>query len=150
MSERYSKLFTLSSSLFAKGAPAVIKAGALLKDNESKLLVAQLKLQSITKEKSIKLLKVEITCYDSLQRPIGSPVVHEYLDLSVALGQDFGSKSPIKISEPATRSFSVRIVEVGFSDNSVWSDNGEEWKSVATQELIAPELTDEYAKKGYE
>lgn len=35
MSERYSKLFSLPENLYTTGAPVVIAAGALLKDNQS-------------------------------------------------------------------------------------------------------------------
>ena len=35
MSERYSKVFSLPENLYAEGAPVVIAAGALLKDNQT-------------------------------------------------------------------------------------------------------------------
>lgn len=35
MSERYSRLFALSAPIYAVGAPVVITAGALLKDNQT-------------------------------------------------------------------------------------------------------------------
>ena len=63
MSERYSKLFFLSENLYYEGAPVIIKAGALLKDNNTGNLIAQLKISNIT-DKIIKLLKVQISCFD--------------------------------------------------------------------------------------
>ena len=51
MSERYSRLFSLSENLYAEGAPVLIAAGALLKDNETGKVLAQLKLRSISDKK---------------------------------------------------------------------------------------------------
>ena len=48
MSERYSRLFSLPTNLYAIGSPAIIVAGALLKDNQTGKVLAQLKIQNIT------------------------------------------------------------------------------------------------------
>lgn len=59
MSERYSKLFTLPPNLYSEGAPVVIAAGALLKDNETGKVLAQLKIQNIS-DKPIKAVTVKL------------------------------------------------------------------------------------------
>ena len=148
MSERYTKLFSLAENLYAEGAPIVVKAGALLKDNESNWLIAQLKLHNIS-DKPIKFAKVELTLLDSLNRNIETPVTFEYLDLSAERGTDFGAKTPIKISESTTRGYTVRVLEVGFSDNSVWHDNNNEWEQMPSQTSISSVLEDSTAITGY-
>ena len=49
MSERYVKVFTCDENLYSENAPVIIRAGALLKDTETGRMIAQLKLQSISK-----------------------------------------------------------------------------------------------------
>ena len=148
MSDRYSRIFSLPENLYVQGAPVLIKAGALLKDNESGQLIGQLKLLNIS-NKIVKLAKAEITCLDALGRELGEAIVSEYLDLSAKRGMDFGSKQPIKVANAATRSFSVRIVEVGFADNTVWADPSSEWKPIPKQIPISSVLKSGEAVQGY-
>ena len=63
MAERYTRLFSLSENLYASGAPVLIAAGALLKDNQTGKTLAQLKFKSLS-EKNIKALKVTIAASD--------------------------------------------------------------------------------------
>ena len=42
MSERYTRLFALEENLYSDGSPVVISAGALLKDNQTGAVLAQL------------------------------------------------------------------------------------------------------------
>ena len=64
MSERYSRLFSLSENLYAVGSPVVIAAGTLLKDNQTGRIVAQLKLRSIS-SKTIIGAKVKLRLFDN-------------------------------------------------------------------------------------
>ena len=148
MSERYSRLFSLPENLYTEGSPVVIKAGALLKDNETDRLVAQLKIQSIS-NKTIKLVKVELTCLDSLNRLTGNPVVYEYLDLIIERGEDFGTQTPIKISDYATRAYTVRVTEVGFVDNTVWSNADRDWTTLPKQAPITNVISNRYTLLAY-
>ena len=50
MSERYSKLFSLPENLYAEGAPVIVSAGNLLKDNQTGKVLAQLKIKNITEK----------------------------------------------------------------------------------------------------
>ena len=148
MSERYSRIFTLPAGLHAKESPIIIKAGALLRDNDTNCLLAQLKLCNIS-DKTIKFAKVEITCLDSVGRQIGNAVIFEYLDISVSRDVDFGVKTPIRIAQLSSRSYTVRVVEVGFSDNSVWVDNGNEWISLPSPRGIETVIKDTDTLTGY-
>ena len=132
MSERYSKIFSLSENLYAEGSPVVIKAGALLKDNKENKLIAQLKLQNIS-QKSITRVKVELTSLDSAGNPIANSIIHEYSDLTVTQGTDFGTQTPIIISNLTVTSYIPCIKEVTFTDGTLWNDNGSSLKSTQNQ-----------------
>ena len=148
MSERYSRIFSLPDNLYVEASPVVISAGALLKDNETSRLLAQLKLQNIT-NRTIKMVKVALTCLDAVGRPLGDAVLQEYLDLDAKRGDEFGSKTPIKIPYSATRSYSACVIEVGFVDNSVWSNINGVWESIPKQKSITDFLNDTYVLVGY-
>ncbi len=47
MAERYTKLYTLESALYAEGAPVIIAAGALLDDSVTRRTLVQLKFISL-------------------------------------------------------------------------------------------------------
>ena len=122
MTNRYSRLFTLPSALYATGSPVVIVAGALLKDNQTGKVLGQLKLRSIS-PKHIKAVKVCITTMDTAARILGEPIEYQYLDLSVPRNTEFGQKTAISLPDAATRSFTVSVTEVVFSDNIIRNNN---------------------------
>lgn len=127
MSERYSKLFALTGNLYTGGSPVMIAAGALLKDNLSGQILAQLKLCNIN-IKTIKAATVLVAPLDTAGKPLGEPIIHQYLDLHTGRDEDFGQKVPIVLPNPVTRSFAVSVTEVIFSDNSIWNDANAAWK----------------------
>ncbi|MBM6919132.1 hypothetical protein [Intestinimonas butyriciproducens] len=59
MSQRYTRLFALPGCLCSHSAPAAILAGALLKDNETGEILAQLKLKNV-QAKPIQALTVSL------------------------------------------------------------------------------------------
>ena len=102
MSDRYSKLFALSENLYSVGAPVVIAAGALQKDNQTGKVFAQLKIRNI-QDKVIKAATVKITPFDTVGKPLGGTVDYQYLDLSAKRDTDFGQKTPVMLKEAADR-----------------------------------------------
>lgn len=136
MSDRYSKLFALSENLYSVGAPVVIAAGALQKDNQTGKVFAQLKIRNI-QDKVIKAATVKIATFDTVGKPLGGTVDYQYLDLSAERDTDFGQKTPVMLKEAATRSFAVSVSEVIFSDNSIWTASNETWEPLSAP--IAPE-----------
>lgn len=126
MSEKFSTIFKCKPNLGIEESPVIIKAGALIINNENKKLLVQLKIQNIS-EKTVTLTKVKLTPLDSVQRELGEAIFFEYLDLNCNNAEDFGSKKPIPINYPSTRSFAVSITEVAFSDGTVWSCNDTAW-----------------------
>lgn len=131
MSERYSKLFTLPENLYAVGSPVVIAAGALLKDNQTGKVLAQLKLRNIAK-KTIKAATVCVEPFDTVGKPLGEVVSYQYLDLHADRDVDFGQKAPIALPNSATRSFAASVEEIVFADNTIWSATGEPWEALPT------------------
>ena len=118
MSERYSRLFTLSENLYATGSPVVIAAGTLLKDTQTGRIVAQLKLKSISNQE-IKAVKVRLDLADTAGNSIGNSVEYDYLDLNVTRDAEFGQKNPIVIPEAKARSYNVKVTEVVFADRTL-------------------------------
>ena len=135
MSERYSRLFTLEPDLYSKGAPIVISAGALLKDNLTGNIVAQLKLTSID-PKTIIAVKVRISPYDSAKRPLDDPFDFDYLDLSVRRDMEFGKNTPIPLPNSTARIFKAKVIEVTFSNCTVWNDKESDWSSIPSPQSI--------------
>lgn len=131
MSERYSKLFALPENLYAAGSPVIIAAGALLKDNQTGKVIAQLKMRNIS-QKPIKAAKVCIHPLDTVGNPLGEKIEYQYLDLSAARDEDFGQKAPVALPDASTRSFTTSVEEIVFADNSIWTATGEPWEVLDT------------------
>lgn len=127
MSERYSKLFSLPENLYTTGAPVVIAAGALLKDNQSGNVLAQLKLQNINSQ-TIKAATVQIFPMDTTGEAIAEDTTYQYLDLNAGRDEFFGQKTAIPLPNAATRSFSVIVTEIIFSNNEKWIADEAKWR----------------------
>ena len=148
MSERFSKLFALPESLYCAGAPVMIAAGAIQKDNETGRVFGQLKLRNI-QDKGIKAVKVSLSPFDTAGKPLGGPIVHQYLDLSAPRDGEFGTKSAIKLADAGTRAFTVSVAEVVFADGSVWAGADGAWESLTPPAPLEEVLEDAELVKQY-
>ena len=137
---RYVKIYSLENSIYTKGAPVLIKAGALVHDTESKRLHIQLKFESIS-EKQISMLKAKISLKDGVDREI-TTIEKQYFDLTAIKGDEFCGNIPIVIKEKSTRKIAPIVTEVCFDDGTVWS--GEE--SVIEDLPSSEVLTDKYSE----
>ena len=146
MSERYSKLFSLPENLYTSGSPIVIAAGALLKDNQTGKVIAQLKLRNIG-NKAIKAATVSIIPFDTVGNPLGEPIQYQYLDLNTERDNDFGSKSAISLPDITTRSFAATVTEIAFTDNSVWTVTESPWEPLSVPATISSIHGAEFAKQ---
>lgn len=151
MSERFVRVFKLPENIYSEGAPVIISAGALLKDNQTKKILAQLKIKSIS-NKPIKAVRVLITSFDTLGKQLEDKMKYEYLDLDVYRDCEFGQKVPIPLLDSSARAFSVVIDEVIFEDNGVWQYGGQEIKPLKEQKRLIDSLKDvellvQYKKK---
>ena len=144
MSERYQKLNSLPENLYAPGAPVIIVAGSLLKDQQRGAILAQLKLKSIAPG-TIKAVKVKLSPLDTVGKPLGDEIFYEYLDLSAQRDAEFGQKSAIRFPNASTRAFRAEVTEVAFADNAVWTSDGSDWEPLEKAEAITePELLKQY------
>ena len=148
MSERYARLFALPENLYASGAPVVIAAGALLKDNETGRVLAQLKLRSIS-SRQIKGGAVTVAPLDTVGKPLGEAVEHQYLDLRAARNTEFGQKVPVPLPDPATRGFSAAVSEVYFADNTTWTAGDAPWEPLTPPEPLERALGDRELAEQY-
>lgn len=120
MSERYKRLFALPENLHTEGAPVVIMAGALLKDNQTGRVLAQLKLKNVSEE-TIKSVKVSIQAFGKSGAE-AKEIHYEYADISVKSGEEFGSKTPIEMNNKILY-YSAVITEVLFENGTAWKTN---------------------------
>ena len=153
MAERYTRLFSLDENLYCEGAPVIVRAGALLKDNQTGNVLAQIKFQNISKKPShIKALRVAVTPMDVRGQTLGEPIEFDYLDLSVPRDGEFGQKTPIPLPDRNARGFSVAIVYAVFDDNTEMMPQSGEYQPIPRQRTLAGALQDndiatEYARK---
>ena len=120
MSERYKRLFALPENLHTEDAPVVIMAGALLKDNQTGRVMAQLKLKNVSEE-TIKSVKVSIQAFGK-SRAEAKEIHYEYANISVKSGEEFGSKTPIELNNKILY-YSAVITEVLFENGTAWKTN---------------------------
>lgn len=148
MEERYSRLFTLEHNLYSEGSPVIITAGALLKDNMTGNVLAQLKIKNIN-EKPVKAVKIKIFPLDTVGNPLGGPELFQYLDLDAKRDEEFGQKQPNVLSDNTTRSFSVEISEVYFADKNKWEGNDAAWEPIQDIRTLDEILSDQEMLRQY-
>lgn len=117
MSERYTRLFSLPANLGLEDCPVVISAGALLMDNVTGNVLAQLKLRNLSPQ-AVNAVKVKIHAYDTAKTELNGVDAFSYQDLNIPLDGEFGSQTPIPLPDAATRSFTVDILSVTLADES--------------------------------
>lgn len=147
MAERYSRLFSLPEDLYTAGSPLVIAAGALLMDNQTGQVLAQLKLRSISDKviNSVKLLVIgtnragDVLCREE----------HVYEGVNAARDSFFGAKEAVLMPDANVRVFTVQLLSVAFSDGSRYIGEAQTWKPLPgqvdlTQRLFDTELIRQY------
>lgn len=120
MSERYTRLFALPENLGVEDCPVVISAGALLKDNITGNVLAQLKLRNLSPQE-VKAVTVRINAYDIAGTELDGVDAFSYLDLNIPLDGEFGSQTPILLPDADTRSLTIDILTVAFADGTIYS-----------------------------
>lgn len=140
MAERYNKLYTLPGNLYAAGAPVLISAGALLKDNQTGNVLAQLKFRNLCDE-VINAVKVLVIGYDMSGEEV-CRVEHQYLDMKVQRNGVFGSKEAIPLPERSVRSYDVQVLAAFFADGSRYFAEAQLWESVPEQPHLRTRLFD--------
>ena len=138
MSERYKRLFALPENLHTEDAPVVIAAGALLKDNQTGRVLAQLKLKNVSEE-TIKSVKVSIQAFGKSGAE-AKEIHYEYANISVKSGDEFGSKTPIEMNNNKILYYSAVITEVLFENGTAWKININDSDKKALSEQVQQAL----------
>ena len=140
MAERYNKLYTLPSNLYAAGCPVIIAAGALLKDSQTGRVLCQLKFRNISSGR-INALKLLVLGYDMSGEEVCREE-HQYLDLKVGRNGVFGAKEAIPLPEKSVRSYTAQVQAVYFEDGSRWYHGEELWEPLPEQLPLRSRLFD--------
>ena len=140
MAERYNKLYTLPGNLYAPASPVLISAGALLKDNQTGKVLAQLKFRNIS-SRTVSALKVLVIGYDMSDEEV-CRAEHQYLDLKVERNGSFGAKEAIPLPNSAVRSYTARVLSVHFTDGSRFAADDQPWESLPQAEPLRNLLFD--------
>ncbi len=148
MNQRFEKLFSLQENQYSIGAPVIIAAGDLLKDTQSENLYLRIKLQNIS-DKAIKAVRFRINQYDISGIDLNNEIEEELLDLNIPRDGFFGQDFPFLIKNRSTRSYSIIIKEVCFSDNSVWNGLSAKWEMLAVQEKLSDNINNAELLKQY-
>ena len=137
MAERYTKIFLLPDHLCAEGCPVLIAAGALLRDNQTGKLLAQLKLRNISST-PLREVTLAITPQYPDGRAAEKPVLLSISGDEIPRDADFGQKSPAFLPEKDAFAFSAQVTRAAFADGTVWADPAALWLP-----LIPPRTLDE-------
>lgn len=145
--ERYTTLWKVPQNLYAENSPVVICAGALLKDNETDRVLAQLKFKNICDYK-IKAIKVLITPYDVTGNELPEKQEYQYLDLDESYDCEFGSKNAIYLQNKNTRKFTVNCLQILLwntknQKTETWHNNSS-YTNVTNENQILKKITDKY------
>lgn len=149
MAERYTRVYSIPDNLYAEGSPVVIKAGALLLDNKTNTVIAQLKLQNIGSKK-IKAVTVGILPLDIAGDPNGSEIEYQYLDTTVDRDAQIGEQTPIRLPDNTTRGFSPYVKSIVYEDNQREIISDTKWESLPEQDTLLSMLGDIYVVKQFQ
>lgn len=122
--DRYVSLWKSPLNLYCDNCPVLVAAGALLKDNQTGGILAQLKLKNLT-DNAIKAVKVKIISLSVSGEEMPQTQEYQYLDLAVTYNKDFGSKQPIVLPDATARSFAVVCQSVVFTDGTNWQNESD-------------------------
>lgn len=139
MSERYRQLSVDRKRRYIPGSPIILEAQALLKDNVTNEVMAQLKFKNVSR-KTIKAVTVSIECLDVMGNEVQWVDSFQYLDLDIPRGWEFGQNIAVPLPDETTRSFAVTDVIVIFSDDSVWTPEDAMWVEIPEKRPLAEEL----------
>ena len=142
MAERFQELYRLPSKLYVDGSPVVIEAGVLLKDKNTNQVLAQIKIRNID-YRIITACKISVRAFEPNGLELEGVPTFLYLDVKASIGEEFGSRVPVYLPCNSTRKISVSVIEVVFSDSSVWKGDIFEWYSVPKQESMKEKFLDE-------
>lgn len=130
MIQNYTSFGSIPENLLEPGAPVVIKAGNLVRDQENGAVYAQLKMQNV----SLKVIAGAVLEIYPTGADISVPC--ELSSLAVPSAAVFGEQMMFPLPVENAESFSVRIAFVSFSDGTVWhSMSSAPWEPASAAQL---------------
>lgn len=123
MSQRYVRISTFPENLYLDCSPVLISAGALLKDNKTGKVLAQLKFKNLS-DNIINAVKVSVIAYDISGIELTGVEEYQYLDISIKPAESFGDDKAIILPDINTRNCVIVIKEVVFATIAPWRNNG--------------------------
>ena len=111
---RYENVSRLPNNLYTQDSPLLIAAGALLKDNQTGNILAQIKFRSLS-NKEIKAIKVHIKAFDVSGVEVQGVEEYQYLDLSVSRNEEFGQKNSYSPARCCNSLFFCSVYKCYFS-----------------------------------
>ena len=110
MAQRFTKLYELPNGFYAPGAPVMIRAGALLRDNYSKNAVVQLRLYNLD-ERTIRSAKLAIYMWDDGGQQLGDEILRPYTGLKVGQDEEFGQRTALVLPFREVATFSACVAD---------------------------------------
>ena len=136
----FKPVFELPNDLYNMEASLILNSGVILVDGNQ--VEAILTFTNLS-DKAINAMKVKINQLDPFNQELGS-VEYDYLDLR---NQSFGNNKPIEM-KLNTRSMSIEILQIVYTDLTMVEFNTTEWKKLPTK-LMLTELISEHALEQY-
>lgn len=142
---KYTHIFKNYEGSYFPGCPVIIVGKALVKEEYTGDIYAQIKFQNIG-SKNIAGISASVTVFDVYGKELSSVKGIQYPDMNEACGSEFGSKTLIPLNTSA-RSFDVRLDEVCFADGSALKFRSGSWEKLPEQELLVDRLGKELAEE---
>ena len=141
--ERYTRLYTLPENLYTQGSPVTIAAGALLLDNQTGSVMAQLKFRNVSQH-DIKAVFVSVEAFDVAHTQLSGVESYQYLDLQEKRDAEFGQKQAIRLPDATARSFAPRCTRVVLDDDTLWeAPENAAWESLPKPTPISEKVSGE-------
>ena len=122
MSERYIPFFHLPSDQHIEGCPILIRSGTLLKDTVTGKILAQLRFKNVS-DHCIKSVRVTLIPQDAAGHTLNIQLSHQYSNLNVGCGEEFGQTQAILFPDPSVSAYSIIINEVQSEDGILYSNS---------------------------
>ncbi|MEA5013622.1 MAG: hypothetical protein VB099_03575 [Candidatus Limiplasma sp.] len=146
--ERFSRLFTLPPKQYVRHCPVLLEAGALLKDEVTGRVLAQLRLSSLSGRQIIAVI-VELSCFDVMKNPLNTETF-QFLDLDAEAYQSFGEQTALFVRDSHTRSFEATVKTVVFGDGGQWENTADAKLASLPQPVPLPlegEINEQYQRE---
>ena len=136
---RYERINACNRSIYMHASRVIVCAQAILKDNKTGGLIAQVKYQNISSN-LISALFVDVFCYDVTGKLVEEIVDFQYLDLCVKRDEFFGSQIPIKLSNLTTRKIEINVKQVIYQNTEKWMCEGEDTIAIPNLEVLSSDV----------